>query len=421
MRLVFAKDFMQTPTFEAALSAVLAHSCVYESRAAVDREMGHRDWFFVAGGDPRPSTAGESTDDMMKAWIANLPNLLRTQNQITNELAPGQEQSSLDLARTFLPQFTQVGLDQQRQQQLGQAGTDLATIQGPGKQLNAAVLEAQKAADPEYYAERAQAADALSKLFGSLDTPTGELSGSERAEIERSLNRDNAAAGIISPTATSTVSNALTFGNAGAAKKQQQQGAISNAVNTATAQMPAAKSGIDVLQTTLGRPSVSNTGLSQFSGIPAQGQANNAASGALMNTIGTNMANAQNINANRRDALDRATQVLGSLPSVSCCWLFRAKYGREIPLAVRLSRDAHYTPARRAGYRIMSKAVVPLMKYRAVRALLDVILFAPLTAHARWLCGENRYGWMFTPVAYFWLATWSALGSADADSNLAYS
>ena len=410
---------MSSLTFDAALSAVLAHSMVYEARVLVDVELGHRDWFFVAGGDPRPSTAGESTDEMMRAWIAHLPELLRTQNSVTQELAPGQEQASLDLSRQFLPQFTQLGVDQQRQQQLGQAGTDLATLQGPGRDLNSAVLEAQKLADPEYYRMRAQAGDAMAKLFGSLETPTGQLSGGENAAIERSLNQDNAQRGIAAPTATSTVQNAMTFGGAANAKKQQQQGAITNAVNTATGQLPAAKSGIDVLQTTLGRPSVTNAGLSQFGGLQSQAQSNNAASGALMNTIGTNMANAQNINAGRRDALDRSAQVLGSLPS--CCWLFRERYGREIPLAVRLSRDAHYTPARRAGYRIMSKAVVPWMRFKAVRALLDVVLFGPLTAHARWLCGENRYGWLFTPVAYFWLGAWSILGSADADSNLAYS
>lgn len=406
-------------TFELSLAAVLAHSCVYESRLRADAEIGHRDWFYVAGGDPPPNTHGESTGEMMQAWIQYLPQLLQTQANTTNSLAPANEQASLDLARQYLPQFTALGTAQQGQQQTGQAANDLATLQGPGKDLNKAVLDAQTQVDQPYYQERQQTADALTKLMTSLETPTGHLSGGENAAIERSLNQDNNERGIVAPTATSTVQNAMTYGAAANAKKQQQQGAITQAVGAATGAMPASKSGIDVLQTTIGRPSTNNVGVSQFGGTQSQAASNNQQSGALMNTIGTNMANAQNINANRRDALDRATGVVGSLPS--CCWLFRAKYGREIPMAVRLSRDAHYTPARRAGYRIMSKAVVPWMKFRAVRVLLDLALFAPLTKHAQWLCGENRYGWLFTPFAMFWLTAWSVLGANDADSNLAYS
>lgn len=413
---------MQThPTFEQALSAVLAHTLVYESRRVVDEQLGHRDWYFVAGGDPPPSAEGESTDEMMQAWIRNLPAMLQTQSRTTNELAPQENAQALALARQYMPDFTQLGIDQGRQQALGQAGTDLAVLEGPGKALTAAALAAQREADPEYYQTRAGSAEALAKLFSSLDAPTGELSGGERSAIERSLNQDNNARGIASPTATSTVDAAMQYGSGALAKKTAQQGAITQAVGAATGAMPAMKSGVDTFQLTTGRPSVPNTGMGQFAGTQDLAAKNNATSGALMGQIGSNIQNAQNINANRRDSLDRISQVMGSIPSVSCCWIFRERYGSAIPWYVRASRDAHYTPEIRAGYQAMSKWLVPLLqRSRAARAMAEIVLFRPLTAHARWYCGGGGYGWLFEPVKTFWLNVWSKLGERDGSAAKAY-
>jgi hypothetical protein len=412
---------MSTHPFEQALSAVLAHTIVYESRLRVDNELGHRDWFFVANGDPPPSTEGESTDEMMRAWINNLPALLQTQSNVTNMLAPQENAAALQLAQQFMPSFTQLGLDQNRQQALGQASTDLAVLEGPGKQLTAAALEAQRAADPEYYATRAASSDALAKLFSSLEDPTGELSGGERAEIERSVNRDNQASGIAAPTATSTVDNAMRFGSGSTMKKSQQQGAITQAVNTATGAAPTMKSGVDVMQMTLGRPSVQNAGMGQFAGTQELSAKNSAAGSALMGQIGSNMQNAQNINANRRDGLDRFSQVMGSIPSVSCCWIFRERYGAAIPWYLRASRDYHYTPEIRAGYQRMSLWLLPLLRRsKLARAVAEVVMFKPLTAHARWFCTREGNGWLFEPVKLFWLHLWSKLGERDGSSAKAY-
>ena len=414
---------MSTLTFEAALSVVLAHTLVYESRRGVDEALGHRDWFLVAGGDPPPSTKGESTNDMMAAWSNWLPTLLKQQSDTTNQLAPGQNQAALDLSKQFMPQFTDQGIAQDKQQRLGQAANDLAVLNGPGKELTSAALAAQEQADPEFYKERAQSSDALTKLFGSLDTPTGQLSGGEQAAIERSNAQDNNRNGVVNPTATSTITNAMNFGNAAAAKKQQQQGAISAAVNTATGQMPASKSGIDTFQLTTGRSSMPNQGLSQFAGTKDLAGANAQASSGLMGNIQSNMANAQNINANRRDSLDRMSQVLGSMPSVSCCWIWRERYGSgaAIPWYVRASRDLHYTPRRRSGYQRMSRAIIPAMRRsRVARFALDFVMFWPLASHAKWLFTGRGLGWLMHPVATFYLTLWSLLGSNDTASVEAY-
>lgn len=414
---------MSTLTFEAALSVVLAHTLVYESRQAVDAAMGHRDWYYNAGGDPPPSTKGESTDDMMASWAKWLPTLLEQQSNTTNRLAPGQNQAALDLSRQFMPQFTEQGIAQDRQQRLGQAANDLSVLNGPGDELARRAMEVQRQADPEFYRTREQASDALGKLFGSLETPTGELTGGARAEIERSNAQDNARNGIVNPTATSTITNAMNFGRAGEARKQQQQGAISAAVNTATANMPASKSGVDTFQLTTGRTSMPNTGLSQFAGTHDLASSNAQASSGLMGNIQSNMANAQNINANRRDGLDRVAQTLGSIPSVSCCWIWRERYGSgaAIPWYVRASRDRHYTPRRRSGYQRMSRAIIPAMqRSRIMRFALDLVMFLPLSAHAKWLFTGRGLGWLMQPVATFYLTLWSLLGSNDTASVEAY-
>jgi hypothetical protein len=412
---------MSPLTFEQALSLVLAHTVVYEARRPVDEAFGHARWSINAGGDAPPSVEGESTDEMMRAWIQHLPSMLRTQSQVTRELAPQENADSLALARQFMPDFTQLGINQGRQQALGQADTDLSVLEGPGKDLASAALEAQRRADPEYYRTREQASNALAMLMSSLDPATGELSGGERAEIERSVNRDNSSAGIAAPTATSTVDNAMRFGAGSELKKRGQQGAITGAITAATGAMPAMKSGIDTFQLTTGRPAVTNVGMGQFAGTHDLAARNAQTGAGLMGQIGSNMANAQQVNANRRDSLDRLSQVIGSIPSISCCWIFRERYGAEIPWYVRASRDAHYTPRRRAGYQRMSKWLIPAMRRSAlVRTLVGWTLFRPLAAHAKWDIAGDGNGWFFEPVKFFWLNTWSALGALDGSAAEAY-
>jgi len=275
-----------------------------------------------------PQAPQETTDSMMKGYIDNLDQFINatTRNIIPSEQAqldarkvinPQQQQLDLDIAKQFLPQFTDLGLQQQRQENMGKAENDTALLQGPGKDLVRANLEAQKIADPEYYATRAGTGKSMDMLFNSLDDPNSELDGSERAEIDRSLARDNFGRGIEAPTATSAVSNAMNFGAAGAARKRSKQEAINKAVASASQAMPAMKSGVDVLQLTTGRPSQVNQGLGRFGDNQQVGGMATSLGSQLMNQVGDNARQTADINSKKRTAFDTVMGVMDQASSMA--------------------------------------------------------------------------------------------------------
>jgi hypothetical protein len=387
------------------------------------------------GGGPTYQNSQETTADMMKAWTQYMPELTRVtgenilpmelaQLKAQQQLAPQQAQLSYDLASKYLPQFTQLGVDQASQQAMGQAASDNALMAGPGKELAANTLAIQQILDPEFYKSRGQAGDALTSLFGSLDDPTTGLSGAEREEVTRTLARDNASRGNLDATQNSTVEAAMQMGSAGQARKSQKQAAIGQAVQAAAGAMPAFRTGVDALQLTTGRPSTPNVGLGQFGGVQQVGNNTMQLGSQLMQQTGTFAGNNQQNQATKKDTFDKVSQVMGSIPSVSCCWTFREftdKFPHGVPWYVRASRDAHYTPARREGYRLFSKYMVPLMqKSKVIRLIVDLAFVDPLTKHAAWLAGINKYGWVFEPLKVAWLGFFQLLGSRNGEPAEAY-
>ncbi len=270
----------------------------------------------------------ETMDSQMKAYIDNLDaytgattrNMLPTEQAMLDTrmaIGPQQREYELSQAEKYLPRFTQVGLDQQQQQNMGQARNDTALLNGPGRDLVSANLAAQKLADPEYYASRALAAEQLQRLNGSLDDPNGGLSPTERAEIERSTARTNAQRGLEAPTGTSAVESAMNFGNAGAARKLQKQQAINSAVQTAGQIMPSMRSGVDVLQLTTGRPSQQNQGLGQMGANREVGQASMNMGNQLFQQAGENSRQTADINSKKRSAMDTALEIGSQVSSMA--------------------------------------------------------------------------------------------------------
>jgi len=416
---------MRTNDFLFNLSQVLAHTLVYESK---------QPFLLMACGDPKAQNAQESTSEMLKAYIQYLPDFMKTTGstilpyetqvlEANKALSPQQNQLQLDLAKEFLPQFTELGNQVSGKSQLQQAQNDLAVLQGPGKELTAAALEAQKQADRPYYDTRDKTATALSQLLGSLDDPNGGLSGSEQAEIDRRLAQENAAAGRTGvQTAQGTVQAAMESGAAGAARKAQKQQAIASAVGAAAGTLPTFKSGIDIGALTLNRPMFTNPAQGQFSGATNAGDNSKQMGMNMFNQIGENQRTGMNINANRRDSLDRGMQVLNGVSSAigniagGCCWTFAEAYGgwHKIPWFVRAIRDSVATPEIRLGYKRFSYVVVPLMRLsKHFRALMMQQLIIPLTEHAGYCTATPGYerGNNFHKRSAFWLKTWKLLGS----------
>ena len=407
-------------TFEFNLSKVLGHSLVWES-SRLEVDNGIPQGYYRNGSPPAPSTQ-ESMAEVMKAYRENVIPMIQQQvaaakqyepemQRLREEISPREQALNARLYEQFGPEFARIGSEIARQNAEAQAATDLGVVRGTGRDLVREAMRTQKEADPEAYRARELALQNLEQLQGSLTDPNAGFSGAERAEIDRSLARENFARGTgATPTATSTVSNAMAFGQAGEARKAQRQSAIANAAQLAAGAVQPLSSRIDTFQLTTGRPSV-NQGEARTGGAREVGQESNAMG---MNLFGnaSNMRQQENqINAQRKSALDQFTQVMGSLPS--CCWTFaEAYYGWEnIPDAVKVSRDLHYTPRIREGYRIMSRFLVPRMQRSNLwRAVVNALLIKPMTAHAEWYVNGKGFGWMFSPLQKTYLALWDYYG-----------
>jgi hypothetical protein len=407
-------------TFEINLSKVLSHSMVWESsRLEVDNDIPLG--YYRNGGSPAPGTQ-ESMAEVMKAYRENIIPMIQQQvaaarqyepemQKLREEISPKEQALNKRLYEEFGPEFARIGSQIARQNAQAQAETDLGIVSGTGRELVREAMRTQKEADPEAYRARELALANLEQLQGSLTDPNAGLSGAERAEIDRSMARENFARGTgATPTATSTVSNALAFGQAGEARKAQRQSAIANAAQLAAGSVQPLSSRIDTFQLTTGRPSI-NQGEARTGAAREVGQESNAMGMNLFGNASQMRQQENQINAQRKSALDQFSQVMGSLPS--CCWTFaEAYYGWEnIPDAVKVSRDLHYTPRIREGYRMMSRFLVPRMQRSKVwRAVVNALLIKPMTSHAEWYVNGKGFGWMFSPLQKTYLALWDYYG-----------
>jgi hypothetical protein len=419
-------------TFEINLSKVLGHSMVWES-TRLEIDNGIPSGFFVNGGAPAPGTQ-ESMAEVMKAYRENIIPMIQQQvtaarqyepemQKLREEISPREQQLNADLYRQFGPQFAKTGSDIARQNAQAQAETDLGIVSGTGRELVREAMRTQKEADPEAYRARELALQNLEQLQGSLTDPNAGLSGAERAEIDRSLARENYARGTgATPTATSTVSNAMAFGGAGEARKAQRQSAIANAAQLAAGAVQPLSSRIDTFQLTTGRPSV-NQGEARTGGAREVGQESNAMGMNLFGNASQMRQQENQINAQRKDALDSLTQgvsAAGGISKLACCWTFaEAYYGWDnIPDEVRVLRDLEYSLQKREGYRRMSRWLVPMMKKSSIiRELTNWLLIKPITSYAKYYVHGKGNGWIFKPLKDLYFASWEDMGARAGVPN----
>jgi hypothetical protein len=268
-------------------------------------------------GDPPAPDAEESTADMLSAITANMPLLMQTYNaqvlpQAQAELAasqaisPAQNQLMLDLYKQFAPEFAKTGAEIDSAGRLATAKTDVELLKGSGADLARVYQTIDKELNPEYYSVRENAAGRLNEILGeSINAPN--------IEAERLINQEQARTGnAAAPSATNTVAAALDFGSA----RQGRINNLSNIIGQATGFMaPASNQQFNPATTILNKPT-SNTGQNQFAGVKAPSNQAYSTGSDLMNSVSGFQNNAMNINANRRDVLDRANEVTSSIGSV---------------------------------------------------------------------------------------------------------
>ena len=249
------------------------------------------------------------------------------------------------------------------------------------------------------------------------DPLTTSLTGSEREEIQRSLNQSDNQRGAGGLTrGANAVAAATNFGNAGYKKQQDQIANYMNALNLDTGFLGQAKYGLDPIQTALGRPS-QNPGESRFTGnyMPDQsGAVSLANTGASMTNnwmSGANNAAMQNQNPFMQSMMSGLGSGIGGM----CCFIFLEAYNGELPWFVRYCRDKFYTPEMRNGYVAMARVLVPAMRRsRLARWIVNATMIKPLTKWGGWHCGVPGFahGRKYGVIKSAWFKCWTLMGKA---------
>ncbi len=329
------------------------------------------------------------------------------------KLAPQQAQTQLDQFKEFGPQFNAVGSDINKQNALAEADSQRAVISGPGRELVKEARETSDVYDKPWFDTRDLNASKIQELLKSIDIT--KLTGSEEAQVERGLNRENASRGTSgAPSQIETIRAAGTFGDALNKKKAM----LGEAITAANQFTQVGRSGVDTFQVATGKPSAINTGQPRLdAGLNdnTSDKVFNQSSGFMNNLTGL-QTTAMGINANRRSGLDVGMGAATGAAGIanSCCFIFLESNNGLLPWWVRKCRDAFYTPVRRKGYIRMSRWLVPLMERNTfIKQLVNDIMVSPMTAYGGWLYSVDGYshGRVYSGTTKFWFKVWDILGN----------
>lgn len=266
---------------------------------------------------PAPST-GESTASIMQSLTQYLPGYMRVVNEqvlpqartelkAAQEISPAYTQLLSEIYRQYAPELAKTGTEVERINRLGAADTDLAILQGKGGELARESQKVDRELNPEFYATREKAAGSLSDLLGSINM------GDANPEAERLVNQENIRSGNLGNTnATNTVSNALSFGREADNRRNQ----LGQAIGLATNFMQPSQGQFNPVVTALNRPST-NTGETRFEGINKPSDQAYQAGQGMFSGITSLRQQENDINANRRDTLDRLNETTSALGGVS--------------------------------------------------------------------------------------------------------
>lgn len=266
-------------------------------------------------GDSAAPTTQESTASILQALTQNLPGYMQVANaqvlpqaqaelNTAQQISPAYSQLLTNLYQQYAPQLAQAGTQVENINRTGAAKTDLDILKGSGGDLAREAVKVDKELNPEYYATREKAGKGISDLLGSINL------NDANPEAERLINQENQRSGNLSSSAngTNTTANALSFGN----ELQKRRDALSSALSTATNFLQPSQGQFNPVVTALNRPST-NTGSSQFAGVTNPSNQAYQSANSVLNTATAANQQSNDINANRRDILDRLNQTTSSI------------------------------------------------------------------------------------------------------------
>lgn len=354
-----------------------------------------------ATGSYKAPTLDEQAGKLSEAYAQYLPQFSDITQANVERQTPRQNALDYQQYAQYAPLFSQLGSQLQGQE----VSNNLSLLQGQGQDLIRAAQSAEDLASPDYAKSRTAANQGFQSLIGGMDP--NKLSGAELANTERGINRLNARTGNLNTgDATTTAANAMQFGGALDAKRQN----FANALNLFPGLAGASKSNLDTFSIGTGKGAGTNAGLQQYAGPQTKFDAQ---SSDLLSTLSTGQQHRFDLLAGR----PTQSQAYKDISSSSCygCYIFKEVYGYpDAPMYIRWCRDFFYArdPKIAKGYRRMSHWLVPLMQQsRIVRYLATALSIMPLSYYGQYLTGQSKWKVVFKPIAKFWLKYWSYKGN----------
>lgn len=261
-------------------------------------------------------SSGDNTQQMLEAYTALLPGLMKSTNSqqvptaqaqlaATQATQPGYDALNLAETQKYALPLAKVGQDVTRSNALAGASTNLAQMQGAGGQLAREALSLSKETNPYYYQVMDAAAPQAAALANSVNLQG--LSAGEQNAVERGLNRSAGGTGNLGlSNATNAVNNAMNFGGAFNSKLGVLGNALGSSMGVANT---AQNTGFSPVNLALGQPNTStmgNFGTGTFSNSNAGTQAANSS-----NVLNFGQGVLGNINQNQMNTSNNAVTLAG--------------------------------------------------------------------------------------------------------------
>jgi hypothetical protein len=263
--------------------------------------------------------------DAMKSINSML--LPTAQAQLEADKAVSEPYAALqqELQAKYAPEAAKTAAGVQDITDKAASARELELARTTGKDLVTEADTLQRQVDPEFYKNRTETSDAISKYLSATD-PT--LSENDAEEIRRATGRT-----VTNPSsAIDSAQKAMRFGS----KLDQKRSLFGEAISRVSAALPSIRSGQDAFNIATRRaaaPTGANTvaGVSQGSGTNAYGLANNWLNNAsqLQNTA---MSKQNSLLQNVTGWGEFGGKVVGAIAGAATCWVAREVYGEDNPM-----------------------------------------------------------------------------------------
>ncbi len=361
--------------------------------------------------DPKVNRVGKQTRAATHAYADYLPTFLDATIPYTTKIAeedlraaqatsPQLSQLQTDIYAQNAPRMADINRQIEIANRTAGAASDVNILKeyGPDNARNALAMD--QIMNPQFHQVRELESQRIQELLQP------GLTGGEEESINRYLMQANVPRGTNDvPTSTSTVSNAMQFGEA--ARNRTLQG-----VGAANSFLPVSGSSFQAGQFALGRDLGANA--NQFLGVQAPGNQAYESGQAL---LGMTQDFQTQRNQNQADTRGVGRTIADPFEITGgdggCCFIFLEAYNGKLPWWVRFCRDAYCTPVRRTGYNRMARWLVPWMRRSgAVSWLVNQLMVLPLTHYGGWRLKVEGYeqGWRNAWITRAWFAIWDRIG-----------